>query len=117
MAKKKKRPMWSGKLGDERIACMVKHGTPPGDMEEMWLICSCLMTGLLRGGLLQGMSVEVLDEKIDHVAASQKECIRDLTILEGLVVTPDNLGTIIEGTAVMSDGAIEEAIVVVPLKK
>ena len=63
------------------------------------------------------MPVDLLDDKIDHVAASQKQCIRDLTILEGLVVTPDNVGTIVECTAAMPDGGVEDAIVVVPTRK
>jgi len=101
MADQDERPMWSGELGDELIACMVKNGTASGDREKMFQICSILMIAILRGELIKGASMKDLDRAINQIADLHHRSLRDFTIAEGTIVLPDD--TIGTAVAVMPD--------------
>jgi hypothetical protein len=82
--------MWTGKLGDELVATMKRHGTKAGDRDEMVQICSVLMVALLRGELAQGGRMRDLDAAIDAIADLHHRALRDFDIFEGTTVGPDD---------------------------
>lgn len=106
MAETEERPMWTGKLGDELIAVMVRHGTKPDDRDEMFQICSILMIALLRGELVRGLSLSDLDAAIEQIADLHRRAIRDFDVHGGTIVMPD--ATIGSAVAVWEDEEDEQ---------
>jgi hypothetical protein len=77
MGEKDERPFWTPELQNELIETLERHSIDVDDLQEVYLIISCLMNAILRSAVIRGVPPTDLDKQMDQFAAGMKKAARD----------------------------------------
>ena len=77
MGEKDSRPFWTPELQNDLIELLERHDIDVDDLQEVYLIISCLMHAILRSAVIRGVKLTDLDKQMDQFAAGMKKAARD----------------------------------------